>query len=162
MNAIHVDEKDNAATALKLIQKNSVELGVTIIEDISKGHKFATKDIKKGEAIIKYSSIIGIANQDIKKGAWIHVHNIEGTRGRGDISGNLHIASQKLKNKKQAASNDKKYELQGYRRSDGSFGLRNHILILPSVHCANKVVEKIAAAINYGLGLGNDECKMYM
>lgn len=31
MNAIHVDEKDNAATALKLIQKNSVELGVTII-----------------------------------------------------------------------------------------------------------------------------------
>ncbi|EAK0826331.1 altronate dehydratase [Campylobacter fetus] len=160
MNAIHVDERDNAATALKPIQKGSVELGVTIIEDISKGHKFATKDIKKGEAIIKYSSVIGIANQDIKKGAWIHVHNIEGTRGRGDISQNLHITSQEVKNKKQIVSNDKKYELQGYRRSDGSFGLRNHILILPSVHCANKVVEKIAAAINYGLGLGNDECKV--
>ena len=37
-----------------------------------------------------------------------------------------------------------KYTLQGYRREDGSFGLRNKVLIIPSVHCANKCVEKIA------------------
>lgn len=39
----------------------------------------------------------------------------------------------------------KELNLKGYRRKDGSFGLRNHILIIPSVHCANKVVEKIAS-----------------
>ncbi|PAF42285.1 UxaA family hydrolase [Helicobacter sp. 11S03491-1] len=38
----------------------------------------------------------------------------------------------------------KNFILKGYRRDDNSFGFRNHILIIPSVHCANKVVEKIA------------------
>lgn len=36
--------------------------------------------------------------------------------------------------------------LYGYRRNDGSFGLRNKVLIMPSVHCANKCVENIALA----------------
>ena len=37
-----------------------------------------------------------------------------------------------------------KLDLLGYRRPDGKFGLRNKVIILPSVHCANKCVEKIA------------------
>ena len=36
--------------------------------------------------------------------------------------------------------------LYGYRREDESFGLRNKVIIIPSVHCANKCVEKIARA----------------
>lgn len=35
----------------------------------------------------------------------------------------------------------------GYRRPDGSVGTRNHLIILPSVFCANSTVEKIAAQI---------------
>lgn len=35
-------------------------------------------------------------------------------------------------------------KLMGYRREDGKFGIRNKVLILPSVHCANKVCENIA------------------
>lgn len=35
-------------------------------------------------------------------------------------------------------------KLMGYRREDGKFGLRNKVLIVPSVHCANKVCENIA------------------
>lgn len=35
-------------------------------------------------------------------------------------------------------------EIYGYRREDGSFGLRNKVIIIPSVHCANKVCENIA------------------
>lgn len=34
--------------------------------------------------------------------------------------------------------------LSGYKRSDGSVGLRNKVIIIPSVHCANKVCERIA------------------
>lgn len=37
-----------------------------------------------------------------------------------------------------------KLDLLGYRRPDGKFGLRNKVIIIPSVHCANKCVEKIA------------------
>lgn len=36
----------------------------------------------------------------------------------------------------------------GYRREDGKFGLRNKVIIIPSVHCANKVCENIARKCN--------------
>lgn len=32
--------------------------------------------------------------------------------------------------------------LSGYRRADGTFGIRNHVLIVPTVVCANSVVER--------------------
>lgn len=35
-------------------------------------------------------------------------------------------------------------KIMGYRREDGKFGLRNKIIVIPSVHCANKVCENIA------------------
>lgn len=34
--------------------------------------------------------------------------------------------------------------LQGYKRSDGLFGIRNHIIVMSSVSCANFIVEQIA------------------
>lgn len=33
--------------------------------------------------------------------------------------------------------------LTGYRRADGALGIRNHILILPTVVCANSVIERL-------------------
>src|SRR5206468_7170525 len=35
----------------------------------------------------------------------------------------------------------------GYRRSDGRVGVRNHVLVVPTVICAAVVAERIAAAI---------------
>ncbi|MFC1741076.1 UxaA family hydrolase [Nanoarchaeota archaeon] len=37
-------------------------------------------------------------------------------------------------------------KLQGYARSEGVFGIRNHVIVVSSVVCANTIVEKIAAA----------------
>ncbi len=37
-------------------------------------------------------------------------------------------------------------KIRGYRRGDGRLGARNHILVLPSVVCANLVAERIGAA----------------
>ena len=34
-------------------------------------------------------------------------------------------------------------KFRGYLREDGSIGIRNHILVLPTVICANSVVETI-------------------
>lgn len=39
---------------------------------------------KKGELINKYGEEIGIATKDIKKGEYVHVHNLDSMRGRGD------------------------------------------------------------------------------
>lgn len=38
-------------------------------------------------------------------------------------------------------------EFWGYRRPDGSVGVRNHVAIIPSVYCANHVVGQIAAQV---------------
>jgi altronate dehydratase small subunit len=58
---------------------------VAAAEDIPFGFKIAVADIAKGAAIIKYGETIGIAARDIKKGEMVHIHNLEGARGRGDL-----------------------------------------------------------------------------
>src|SRR5919204_5182609 len=35
----------------------------------------------------------------------------------------------------------------GYRRADGTAGIRNHLLVVPSVICANTVAQRVAALI---------------
>ena len=37
-----------------------------------------------------------------------------------------------------------KIKLKGYQRSDGQFGIRNHIVVMSTVSCANSVVQQIA------------------
>jgi altronate dehydratase small subunit len=56
-----------------------------IITPIPYGHKFAIKDISKGENILTYGEVIGRATQDIALGAHAHIQNIEALRGRGDL-----------------------------------------------------------------------------
>ena len=36
---------------------------------------------------MKYGESIGAASCDIKKGDYVHVHNLEALRGRGDLEG---------------------------------------------------------------------------
>ena len=73
--------KDNCATSLIALAENeSVELlgrKIIIQQQIPTGHKFALNEIKKGDNIIKYGEIIGIATDDIHMGEWIHIHNIK-------------------------------------------------------------------------------------
>ena len=59
---------------------------VTLLDDIPSNHKFAPVDIKAGEPIVKYGLNIGRASCDIRAGQYVHVHNIESNRGRGDLS----------------------------------------------------------------------------
>lgn len=149
MKAIHVSEMDTVATALEPLKQGEKILGTTILQEIRKGHKFATVDIKKGEPVIKYTAHIGIAATDIKAGEWVHVHNIEGERGRGDTDREVRDIKQDVYANTNVMQSDASYKLMGYRRPDKSFGFRNHVLVIPSVHCANKVVERIANHIRF-------------
>jgi altronate hydrolase len=77
---IIMDIDDNCGTALEVISKDDeIEVNgnrIKISQSIDMGHKFALKDIKKGNLIKKYGEIIGIAIEDIKVGEWIHTHNV--------------------------------------------------------------------------------------
>ncbi|ELY2834566.1 UxaA family hydrolase [Campylobacter jejuni] len=81
---IIVNEKDNIATALCDFKKGEKVANIELLNDIASGHKFALKDIKKDEIIIKYAEAIASASCDISTGEWVHIHNTAGIRGRGD------------------------------------------------------------------------------
>jgi altronate dehydratase small subunit len=87
--ALVLNEKDNIATAVRRLESGeSFSAGenndVILSQDIPFGHKIALRDIVPGENIIKYGEIIGRSTTVIKRGEHVHVHNVEGLRGRGD------------------------------------------------------------------------------
>ncbi|WP_047154697.1 UxaA family hydrolase [Aneurinibacillus tyrosinisolvens] len=57
---------------------------IELKDSIRFGHKFAIKPIEEGEDILKYGEVIGMAVRSITVGEHVHVHNLEGKRGRGD------------------------------------------------------------------------------
>ena len=59
---------------------------VQIREDIPYGHKIAVRPVSAGSPIIKYGEIIGAASCDIAAGAYVHVHDMDSLRGRGDLA----------------------------------------------------------------------------
>ena len=87
-NAMIIDAKDNVAVAIEPIAKGDAavyvcegkEGSLPALEDITIYHKLATRDIAKGEPVVKYGEHIGIASSDIKAGEHVHVHNVEGHR----------------------------------------------------------------------------------
>lgn len=92
MSSIVLDSKDNVATLLRDV-KAGENISYTfegkpqtlvVKNDIRYGHKVALYPIAKGERILKYGESIGAASKFIDSGEHVHVHNIEGIRGRGD------------------------------------------------------------------------------
>lgn len=59
----------------------------TAVDEIPFGFKAAVKDIPASGDIIKYQEVVGQAGRDIRAGECVHIHNVEGKRGRGDIMG---------------------------------------------------------------------------
>ncbi len=93
--ALKVDDLDNVATifANGIVDGTQVEVRdkkgqsetITVHGDVPYGHKVALRDIAKGEPIMKYGESIGAASHDIKKGDYVHIHNMDAMRGRGDL-----------------------------------------------------------------------------
>jgi len=83
--AIVLSPRDNVAIALKDLKSGdtvNVSIGnakliVKLLNDIPFGHKFAIRDIRKCDFVIKYGHVIGRAKVDIRVGEHVHVHNIE-------------------------------------------------------------------------------------
>jgi altronate dehydratase small subunit len=89
--AIILNAKDNVATVLtSLVADSEVQLSVSVSalrvklrSDIPFGHKFSLVTIEKGQPVIKYGEVIGVATSTIPPGEHVHVHNVVSTRGRG-------------------------------------------------------------------------------
>ena len=120
----------------KVIINPKDNVGVNLVgdENVPAGHKFALKDINKGEAIIKYGQVIGRALCDIKKGEWVHTHNVRSHLDeKPEYSYDFNAES---------VVSEKAF-FKGYKRKKGNAGIRNEIYIIPTVGCVNNVCRLI-------------------
>ena len=93
--ALIMHVSDNVATAVEDISASddvaiplpTQSLLLQARERIPFGFKIALQELPVGEIIRKYGETIGKASLPIAKGALVHVHNLEGTRARGDKEG---------------------------------------------------------------------------
>lgn len=88
--ALRLKADDNVAVCLRALAPGAaLEFDgqqVTARAPIPAGHKIALRPIAAGELILKYGQTIGRAGVGIAAGEHVHVHNVEGTRGRGDLA----------------------------------------------------------------------------
>ncbi|NLS78158.1 MAG: UxaA family hydrolase [Chloroflexi bacterium] len=86
--AIKLHDKDNVATATATLSAGEA---VSVLSHEGKPvdqvvastdvplayHKIALVDLAAGELVYKYGEVVGRATAEIKRGAWVHVHNVE-------------------------------------------------------------------------------------
>ncbi len=139
-NFIKINENDNVAVALDVIPENTTVnvagSDVTTTMEIPAGHKFALEDMPEATPVIKYGFRIGNTTATVKKGEWIHTHNLK--TGLGDLleySYEPDFAEEKF---------TEDVTFMGYNRKNGKVGVRNEIWIIPTVGCVNNVASKIA------------------
>ena len=137
---VRITARDMVAVALKPLKAGeTVSCGdeaITLKEDLPMGHKAALREIRKGEAVIKYGYPIGEATEDIPAGAHVHTHNLR-TLLSGEKDYEWHPVFPQQQKTEPAV-------FQGYKRECGRPGIRNELWILPTVGCVNDVAKTLA------------------
>ena len=133
---IVISPADLVGVALTPLKKGEEAEGVVLKEDIEKGHKFALKDIKKGEKVIKYGEVIGRATADISQGEHVHTHNMA-----TNLEGTLEYSYSKKDIPVSAPA--KKRTVNVYERKNGEVGIRNELWVIPTVGCVNSQARAI-------------------
>ncbi len=158
MEALRLHPDDPVALAtVDLSPGQTVAIGnvaVVVRQPIPAGHKFAWRPIAQGDLVLKYGQPIGHAVADIAPGEHVHAHNLRSLRGRGDLAGDLSagfpmlaVAAPLRGPHPLGAEGPPVTAFMGYRRRDGRAGVRNHVLVMATVQCANAVVDRIGQTL---------------
>jgi len=144
IDAVRIHAGDNVATLLGDAAAGAEVAGVTLAEDIPRGHKVALAPIAADEAVVKYGFPIGAATRAIAPGEHVHSGNVAtALSGQRDYA---YVPAPGADLTPVAAT------FQGYRRADGRVGTRNEIWVLPTVGCVARTAERIAARAGAMLG----------
>ncbi len=85
------DHKDNVGVVvvegltagtdmLCVVTEDNSSFNLKVNADVPIGHKVALKDLKSGDTAIKYGEDIGKIVADVKKGGYVHTHNLKTKR----------------------------------------------------------------------------------
>ena len=137
---VQITSRDMVAVALKPLKAGETVLygtgEITLKEDLPMGHKAALRDIRKGEAVIKYGFPIGEATEDIPAGGHVHTHNLH-TLLKGEQEYEWKPTHPETRKTEPAV-------FRGYLRAKSRPGIRNELWILPTVGCVNDIARALA------------------
>ncbi|MBO7142182.1 MAG: altronate dehydratase [Bacteroidales bacterium] len=148
---IRINPSDNVAVALTPLKSGTkIDLngGIILQNDIPAGHKFALTDIPESGNVIKYGFPIGHLICNVSAGCHID-HNILKTNLE-DISYYTYTP-----NLVEIKPSDCQRTFLGFKRNNGSVGVRNQIWIIPTVGCVNGIAQKITERFRAEI-LGNE------
>ncbi len=139
---IQLRPEDNVAITTAPLKAGATLQGeegtCNIADDIPPGHKVAMRPIKKGDSVLKYGQVIGVATQDIQTGDWVHSHNLE----VGERVKEYRYATRHKEIELYPADRIRTFE--GFRRPDGRVGTRNYVGIISTVNCSAHTSRAIA------------------
>ena len=137
---IRLHEADNVVVARVDLMAgiNIADESVSCAAPIPAGHKLAVSPIAAGEAVRKFSQIIGFATQAIAPGEHVHTHNVEVKDfARDHEIGVDAVATAYVPEPHRA-------RFAGIVRADGRVATRNYIGVITTVNCSATVARYIA------------------
>jgi altronate hydrolase len=140
LDIIQIHDIDNVVVALKDLRAGQTftvnDTMIELKEDVPRGHKIAIKNMVVNEHVVKYGYPIGHAVKEISVGEHVHTHNT-----KTNLDG---IQEYQFNQKLQTLSyKNESLTFNGYKRKNGSVGIRNELWIVPTVGCVNGVAERM-------------------
>jgi altronate hydrolase len=145
--ALHrIAAQDNVAVAMSPIPKGTeipLDDGTSVftLQSIPQGHKVALTALPAGSNVVKYGMVIGHVTEDVEPGSWVHTHNMK-TNLSGTVEYEYHPQGAKLPKPSHRRT------FMGYRRPDGTVGIRNEVWVVPTVGCVNRIAERIVGRVD--------------
>ena len=117
--------------------------------DSARAQDRAARDSARASAVVKYGSPIGTAIGGHRRRAPTCTRTTWRARAGAAISTPRRRATAASPSRPTSGGTRERPSLgfQGYRRPDGRVGVRNHVLVVPTVICSSVVAERIAAAV---------------
>ena len=139
MSVIRLHPSDDVAVARRDLTAGQTLDGLTVREDVRRGHKVAVRDVAAGSPVRKYGQVIGFATRDIAAGEHVHVHNLEIRAFERDHAVGADATPL------DPPPGDLRRTFDGFRRPDGRAATRNYIGVLTTVNCSATVARLIAS-----------------
>jgi altronate hydrolase len=142
---LRIDSRDNVAVALTDLKEGDTikidSISFAVIKDIPRAHKVALRAISKNENIMKYGFPIGHAIDDIPQGGHVDASNLKtNLEGVLEYLYTPHFSKNTFKNRN--------LSFKGYKRKNGSVGIRNELWIVPTVGCVNGIGEQMLKSLS--------------
>jgi len=143
---LRLSRRDNVAVARANLEAGSAfrfeGAELRLLGAIPAGHKVAVADIAPGEVVYKYGEDIGTARQPIRRGEWVHSHNLQFDVKERDWAFSTNLSDLSDVPLIEPAT------FRGYRRPDGRVGTRNYIAVAGASNCAAHAVSQVEAAFH--------------